>query len=106
MRIENEHSALSSSTRDDSILFFDETTALVELNLHAVLNNLAERDQILRDSWNMQDIFNVGLLTFFAERKIADVPNQMRCVVSGLNIPGSLRLSKFAKPFFVGFHMV
>ena len=79
MRIENEHSALSSSTRDASALFFDETTSLVESNLHALFNNSADRDQILRDSRNMQDIFNVGFLTFFAERNIVDMPNWTRC---------------------------
>ena len=75
MRIENEHLALSSSASDESALFFDEATALVESNLHALFNNLADRDQILRDGRNMQDILNEGLLTFFAERNIADVPN-------------------------------
>ena len=79
--------------RDDSALFFDETTTLVESNLHAFLNNLANQDQILRGSQNMQDIFNVGLLTFFAERNIADVPNRMRSVVSGFDI-ASFRTSR------------
>ena len=90
VRIENEHSALSSSVHDYSTLFFDETTALVESNLHPLLNNLANEDQILRDGGYMQAIFNVYLVTFFAEWNIADVPNRMRSVV--------LRLSKFAKP--------
>ena len=88
MRIEDEHSAHSSSARDESALFFDEATAL-----HALLNNLADRDQILRDGGNMQDIFNVGFLTFFAEWNIANVLNWMRSVVSSFNIVGSLRLS-------------
>ena len=106
VRIENEHSALSSSARDDSALFFDEATVLVESNLHPLLNQLADRDQILRDGRYMQDIFNVGLLTFFTERNIADVPNRMRSVVSGFDIAGSLRLSYFAKPFFMRRHIV
>ena len=78
--------------RDDSALFFHETTVLVESNLHALLNNVADWDQILCDSRNMQDIFNIGLLTFCAERNIADVPN--RVLVSSLvSTYGSLRLS-------------
>ena len=93
VRIENEHSALSSSVHDYSTLFFDETTALVESNLHPLLNNLADRDQILRDGRYMQDIFDVGLLTFFVGWNIADVPNRMRSVVSGFDIAESLRLS-------------
>ena len=106
MRIKNKHSALSSSARDDSDLFIDETTALVESNLHGLLNNLADRGHILRDSRNMQDIFNVGLFTFFDEWNIADVLNQMRSVVSGFDIAGLLRLLKFSEPFLVGCHMV
>ena len=83
MRIEDEHSAL----------FFDEAPFLVESNLHPLLNHLDDRDQILRDGGYMQDIFNVGLLTYFAERNIADVLNRMRSVISGFDIAGSLRLS-------------
>ena len=89
VQIENEHSALSSFVRDDSALFFDEITALVESNLHSLLNNLADRDKILRDSWNMQDNVNVRFLTFFVESNIADVPNRMLSVVSGLHGPRS-----------------
>ena len=75
MQIENEHSTLSSSARDKSALFFDEATALVKSYLHALFNNLADRDQFFRDGPNMQEILNVGLLTFFAERNIANVIN-------------------------------
>ena len=93
VRIENEHSAFSSSARDDSALFFVEAPVLVELYLHPLLNHLADRDQILRAGRYMKDIFNVRLLTFFAERNIANVPNRMRSVVSGFHIVVSLRLS-------------
>ena len=54
VRVEDEHPALSSSTRDDSAFFFDEAPFLVESDLHALLNHLANRDQILRDSGYMQ----------------------------------------------------
>ena len=94
MRIENEHLALSSSARDDSVLFFDEAPVLVESDLHSLLNHLADRDQNFRDSGNMHVIFNVCLLTSFAEQDIADVPNRVRSVISGFNITGSLRLSR------------
>ena len=86
MQIENKHLALSSSTRDDSAFFFDEAPFLVESNLHALLNHLADRDQILCDGGNMQDICNVCLLTSFAEWNIADVPNRVRSVISGFDM--------------------
>ena len=107
VRIENKHAAPSSTARDKSTLFFDEGTALVKSNLHPLLNNLADRDQVRRDGGYMQYIFNICLDTFFAERNIAYVWNQMpRSVISGFDIAGSLRLSKFAKPLLVGCHMV
>ena len=93
VRIEDDHPALSSFLRDDSALFFDEAPVLVESYLHPLLNHLAERDQILLDDGNMQDIFNVGLLTFFVERNIVDVPNRVRSVIYCFDIAGSLRLS-------------
>ena len=93
LRIENEHPPLSSSAHDDSAFFFDEAAFLVESHLHPLLNHLADRDQILHDGGNMQNIFNVCLLTFFAERNIANVPNRVRSVISGFDITGSLRLS-------------
>ena len=93
MQIENEHPALSSSACDDSAFFFDEAPFLVESDLHSLFNRLADRDQIFRDSGYMQYIFNVCLLTSFAERDIADVPNRVRGVISGFDITGSLRLS-------------
>ena len=102
----NEHSTLSLSTCDESALFFNVATALVELNLHALLNKLADRDQILRDGRNMPGILNVGLLTFFSEQNIADVPNRMHRVVFGFDIAGSLQLSKFVKPLLMRHHMV
>ena len=73
-----------------SAIFFDEATALVKSNLHPLLNDLADRDQVLRDGGYMQYFFNVCLVTFFSERNIADVPNRMRSVVSGFDIAGSL----------------
>ena len=106
VQIENEHPALSSSVRDDLALFFDEAPVLVESNLHPLLNHLADRDQTLCDSGYMQDSLNVGFLTFFAERNIADMPNRTRSVVSGFDIAGSLWRSYYAKPFFMRRHMV
>ena len=93
MRIENKHPALSSSMRNDSAFFFDEAPFLVESDLHSLFNHLADRDQIFRDSGYMKYIFNVCLLTSFAERDIVDVPNRVRGVIFGFDITGSLRLS-------------
>ena len=91
MRVED--SAFSSSARNDSAFFFDEAPFLVESNLHALLNHLADRGQILCVGGNMQNIFNECLLTSFTEWDIADVQNRVRGVISGFDITGSLWLS-------------
>ena len=87
------HSAFSSSARDESALFFNEATTLVESNLHPLLNNLVDRDQILRDGRYMQDILNVYLVALFTKWDIADVPNQMSGVVSDLDMARSIWIS-------------
>ena len=90
MRIENEHSKLLFAREWWVDSFFDETAALVKLNLHTLLHNLANGDQVLRDGQYMQDILNVSLVTFFAEWNITDVPNQMSSIVSSFDIAGSI----------------
>ena len=59
--IENENSAFCSSCTNESALLFD------DVNLHALLHGLADRDQILRYGWYMQDILNEGFVAFFPE---------------------------------------
>ena len=53
VRMKNEHLALFSSVSDESAFFRDETTSLVESNLHALLHNLVDKDQILCDGQYM-----------------------------------------------------
>ena len=65
----------------------------VETDLHALLHDLADRDQIHYYCGHVQDILNESLLAFFPEWDIADVPNGMRSVVSGLYVVGSIRCS-------------
>ena len=61
------------------------------MDLHALLHDLADRDQILYYCGHVQDILDASLLAFFPEWDIADVPNGMRSVVSGLYVAGSIR---------------
>ena len=94
------------TARDESTLFLDEAIALIKLFLHSLLHNLVIRNQILRDGRNMQDIFNVSLVPFFAEWDIADVSNRMCSVVSSFDIAGSIQLPLVSEPLFMGCHMV
>ena len=98
VRIENEHSTFPSTTSDELAFLLDEATTLVEMDLHPLLQNLADWDQILRDGWYMQDVFNVCIIAFFAEWDIADMLNGVSSIISGLNIAGSIRLSKVSGP--------
>ena len=47
IRIEDEHVAFSPPLSYESVIFLDETTFIVEADLHALLHNLADRDQLL-----------------------------------------------------------
>ena len=78
---------------NESTIFLDEATFVVEADLHALLHDLADRDQFFCYGGNMQDIFYASLVTFFPEWDIADVPNRMRSVVSGLYVAGLIRHS-------------
>ena len=91
VRVEDEQATVSPSLGYKSAVFLDEATFVVEANLHALLHDLANRDQILCDGGYIQDIFYASLLTFFPEWDIADVPNGMRSIVSGLYVAGSIR---------------
>ena len=63
-------------------------------------------NQILRYSWNMQDILDVGLIALFTERDIFDMPNGVDYVIPYFHIVESFRLSQVLKPFLVRRHMV
>ena len=75
---------------NESTIFLDEATFVVEADLHALLHNLANRDQIVCYCGHMQVILDASLLAFFPEWDIADVLNGMRSVVSGLYVAGSI----------------
>ena len=77
----------------ESTIFLDETTFVVEADLHALLHDLANGDQILCYCGHVQDILDSSLLAFFPEWDITDVPNRMRNVVSGLYVAGLIRRS-------------
>ena len=72
---------------------------MVETDLHALFYDLANQDQILHYSWNMQDVLDVGLVPLFTERDITNMLYQMCCVISSLIIVGSFRLSHISEPF-------
>ena len=63
-------------------MFLDEATFVVETKLHALLHDLADRDQMLCYGGYMQDIYSASLFTFFPKWDIVDVPNGMCGVVS------------------------
>ena len=106
VRIEDEHTAFFPPLSYDSAIFLDETTFVVEADLHALLHDLADRDQILRYCGHVQDILDASLLAFFPEWDIADVPNRVRSVVSRLYETGSVRCMQITNPLFAGCHVM
>ena len=70
----------------ESTFLLDEATTPVESNLHALLNNLADGDQILRYGQCMQDVVDASLFTFLPEWDIADMLNGVSGIISSLDI--------------------
>ena len=56
---------------------------------------------ILRYGWNLQDVFDVGLFTFFSEWDIIDMLNGVNRVIPSFHIVGSFRPSQLSKPIFM-----
>ena len=84
VRVKDEHVSVSPSLGYESAIFFNERTFVVEADLHALLHDLADRNQILCYCGHVQDILDASLLAFFPKWDIADVSNGMRSVISHL----------------------
>ena len=84
VRVEDEHLAFSSTTRHDSAFLYNEVEAsyVIEANLHALVHDIADEDQILLYCWKMQDVLDVGLIAFFPKWDIANMLNGVNCVIS------------------------
>ena len=57
IRVKDEHAAFSLLLSYELTIFLDKATFIVEANLHALLHDLADQDQIFCYGGNMQDIF-------------------------------------------------
>ena len=84
------HATFSSCMRDKLALILDEATFLVESYLHSLLDNLANRDQILCDCRDMQYILQVALVVVIVKGHISNVLNRVRVVITSLHHAGSL----------------
>ena len=93
IRLEDKHPAFPLTTSNESTFFFNEAASVIEPDLHVLLHNLADRDQIHHYSWNMQNVFDVGLVALFAGWDITDMSYRMHGVISSLYIVGLFWLS-------------
>ena len=106
LSISSRVSPFSSSTTYESAFLFNEEAFMIELALHALFNDMDDQDQILRYSWNMQDVLDVGWVALLAVWDINDMSYWMCCVISSLYIAWSFPLSQVSKPFLMMCHMV
>ena len=99
---------ISPSLRPRAIirLPFLRSTSIVEPNLHALFHNLADRDQILRCCWNMQDVLDVGLIAVFAEWDITDILNKVNCAIPNFHKAGPFGLLQLSEPIFLRPHVI
>ena len=92
VRLDDKHLVFPSITSGKSAFLFNEATTLVESDLHALLHNLANWDQILCDGRYMQAIFGTSLFAIFSNWDIFDMPNRVSGIISSLDITGSIQL--------------
>ena len=105
VRVKDEHLAFSSTASNNSTFLFDEASSIVEPNLHTLFHDPVNLDEILCYGWNMQDILDVDLITFFTERDVSDMLNGVNCVIPNFNIAWLFWFSQVWKPFLVRCHM-
>ena len=82
IQIENKYLAFSPSFGNEFAILFYKAASIVEIDLHALLHDLADWDQILRYRRNVQDILDAIVFAFFAKWNTAAVLNGMCGVVS------------------------
>ena len=66
-------------------LAIDEATCLVDLYLYSFLDNLANRDKILCDHWDMQYVLDIPLVIMLTKCHISNVLNCVWGVIIGLH---------------------
>mgnify|MGYP006905997330 CR=1 FL=1 len=66
----------------------DEQMDVTQSDLHAWFHDLVDQYKILRYSWNIQDVLDVGLIALFGKRDIINILNRVSCVFPSFNIAG------------------
>mgnify|MGYP006889380166 CR=1 FL=1 len=78
--------------RNDFSFFLNEASEVSKPNLHALVDNLTNRHQVLGDFWHMQDISHHPFLADVAQRDVHNIFYGIRSVVPGFKKLWLLRL--------------
>jgi hypothetical protein len=89
--VEDEHPPVSAPLRNNPAFFFDEGSKVRKPNLHPLVDDLSDRDQVLRNRRNVQHIHEFPFLPDTAQGNFFDVRNRMRSVISDRDHFGVLR---------------
>jgi hypothetical protein len=86
--VEDEHPPVSASSRDNPAFFFDEGSEVRKPNLHPLVDDFSDRDQVLRNRRNMQHVHEFPFLPNLAQGNFSDVRILIRSVISGRDYSG------------------
>ena len=89
--VEDENPPVSVPSRNNPAFLLDEGSEVREPNLHPLVHDLSDRDQVLRNRRNVQHVHKFPFLPDMAQGNFSDIRNRMRSVISGRDYSGVLR---------------
>ena len=104
--VEDEHPPVFASSRNTPTFFLDEASEVRKPNLHPLVDDLFDRDQVLRDCRNVQHVHEFPFLRDMAKGNFSDIRDRMQSVVSGCDYSGVLRFFQVREPLLMARHMI
>jgi hypothetical protein len=88
--VEDKHPSVSASSRNNPAFLLDEGSKVRKPDLHPLVDDLSDRDQVLRNRRNVQHIHELPFLSDAAQGNFSDIRDLMRSAVSSRNYCGVL----------------
>jgi hypothetical protein len=104
--VEDKHPPVFASSRNNPAFLLDEGSEVCKSDLHSLVDDLSDRDQVLRNRRNVQHVHKFPFLSDAAQGNFSDVRNLVRSVVSSRDYSGGLRFLQVRKPLLMTRHVI
>ena len=104
--LDDEHSPFMAPLCNDFAFLLDVALVMSELDLHALVEKLSDKYQVLGDCRHMEDVPHYPFLTDMAQRDVFDMFDGVRRIVHGFDDSRLLRLLEIRELFFMVPHVV